>query len=89
MLGHILHPRIGRKNHACFNKVRLPVRRGARRIARRAGALDDPDVKKRLADLGGSLPGKDERTPAKFTAFVNAEIARWSPVLKAAERGGK
>ena len=47
-------------------------------------ALDDPDVKKRLADLGGSLPAKDERTPAKFEAFVKAEIARWSPILKAA-----
>ncbi len=47
-------------------------------------ALDDPGVKKRLADLGGSLPRKDERTPAKFDAFVKAEIARWSPILKAA-----
>jgi putative tricarboxylic transport membrane protein len=47
-------------------------------------ALDDPGVKRRLADLGGSLPSKDERTPAKFEAFVKAEIARWSPVLKAA-----
>jgi tripartite-type tricarboxylate transporter receptor subunit TctC len=47
-------------------------------------ALDDPNVKKRLADLGGSLPSKDERTPAKFEAFVKAEIARWSPILKAA-----
>ena len=47
-------------------------------------ALDDPGVTKRLADLGGSVPGKDERTPAKFDSFVKAEIARWSPILKAA-----
>jgi tripartite-type tricarboxylate transporter receptor subunit TctC len=47
-------------------------------------ALDDPGVKKRLADLGGSLPRKDERTPAKFDAFVKAEIARWSLILKTA-----
>ena len=47
-------------------------------------ALDDPGVQKRLADLGGSVPAKDERTPAKFDAFVKAEIARWSPILKAA-----
>jgi tripartite-type tricarboxylate transporter receptor subunit TctC len=45
-------------------------------------ALDDPDVQKRLAELGGSLPGKDERSPAKFDSFVKAEIARWSPILK-------
>ena len=47
-------------------------------------ALDDRGVKKRLADLGGSLPRKDERTPAKFDAFVKAEIARWAPILKTA-----
>ena len=47
-------------------------------------ALDDPDVQKRLADLGGAIPGKDERNPAKFSAFVKAEIARWQPILKAA-----
>jgi tripartite-type tricarboxylate transporter receptor subunit TctC len=46
-------------------------------------ALDDPDVKKRVAELGGSLPAKGERTPAKFGSFVKAEIARWSPILKA------
>jgi tripartite-type tricarboxylate transporter receptor subunit TctC len=47
-------------------------------------ALDDPGVKKRLGDLGGSVPTKDERTPAKFESFVKAEIARWSPILKTA-----
>jgi tripartite-type tricarboxylate transporter receptor subunit TctC len=52
-------------------------------------ALDDPGVNKRLADLGGSLPTKDERTPAKFDAFVKAEIARWSPILKAANTEAK
>ena len=47
-------------------------------------ALDDPNVGKRLTDLGGSIPTKNERTPASFAAFVNAEIARWSPILQAA-----
>ena len=47
-------------------------------------SLDDPGVQRRLADLGGAIPAKDERSPAKFDAFVKAEIARWSPILKAA-----
>jgi tripartite-type tricarboxylate transporter receptor subunit TctC len=47
-------------------------------------ALDDPGVQTRLTGLGGSLPSKDERAPAKFSGFVKAEIARWSPILKAA-----
>jgi tripartite-type tricarboxylate transporter receptor subunit TctC len=46
--------------------------------------LDDPTVAAKLADLGGSIPSKSERTPAKFGSFVQAEIARWSPILKAA-----
>jgi len=50
-------------------------------------SLDDPAVQKRLADLGGAIPAKDERSPAKFDAFVKAEIARWSPILKAANAG--
>jgi tripartite-type tricarboxylate transporter receptor subunit TctC len=47
-------------------------------------ALDDLGVQKRLSDLGATAPTRDERSPAKFGAFVKAEIARWSPILKAA-----
>jgi tripartite-type tricarboxylate transporter receptor subunit TctC len=47
-------------------------------------ALDDPGVKKRIADLGGTIPAKQERNPAAFDKMVKAEIARWSPILKAA-----
>jgi len=47
-------------------------------------ALDDPSVRKRLAELGGSIPAKQERTPASFARLVKGEIARWSPILKAA-----
>jgi tripartite-type tricarboxylate transporter receptor subunit TctC len=52
-------------------------------------ALDDASVQKRINDLGGSIPGKAERTPAAFDAYVKAEIARWAPVLKAAAEPGK
>jgi tripartite-type tricarboxylate transporter receptor subunit TctC len=52
-------------------------------------ALDDPAVTKRLSDLGGSAPAKADRNPAKFTRFVNEEIARWSPILKAAGAAAK
>jgi tripartite-type tricarboxylate transporter receptor subunit TctC len=52
-------------------------------------ALDDPTVKKRLNDLGGSVPPKGERTPAKFEGYVKAEIVRWSPILKSAQVSAK
>ncbi len=47
-------------------------------------ALDDPGVAMRLAALGASIPVKAERNPAAFDRLVKAEIARWSPILKAA-----
>jgi tripartite-type tricarboxylate transporter receptor subunit TctC len=52
-------------------------------------ALDDPTVKKRLNDLGGSVPPKAERTPAKFEGYVKEEIVRWSPILKSAQVSAK
>ncbi len=48
-------------------------------------ALEDPAVQKRMADLGGSIPTKEERSPQRFERFVMAEIAHWSPILKAAQ----
>jgi len=51
-----------------------------------AKALDDPALQKRMADLGGSIPTKAERTPAKFESYVAAQIAHWSPILKAANK---
>jgi tripartite-type tricarboxylate transporter receptor subunit TctC len=51
-------------------------------------ALDDPAVVKRLGDLGGSIPAKEERSPAIFDRLVKGEIARWSPILKAAAASG-
>jgi len=47
-------------------------------------ALDDPAVKKRLGDLGASIPAKHERTPQGFSRLVQNEIARWLPILQAA-----
>jgi len=47
-------------------------------------SLDDSLVRNRLAELGGSIPAKQERTPASFARLVKAEITRWSPILKAA-----
>ena len=47
-------------------------------------ALDDENVKKRLSDLGGTIPDKQGRTPAALQQLVESEVARWTPILKAA-----
>jgi tripartite-type tricarboxylate transporter receptor subunit TctC len=46
-------------------------------------ALDEASVRQTLAQLGGSIPAKAERTPAAFDRFVRAEVARWTPILAA------
>src|SRR5438477_6478014 len=38
-------------------------------------ALDEDVVRERIAQLGGSVPAKDERSPAAFDRFVRSEIA--------------
>ena len=47
-------------------------------------ALDDEGVRKRLITLGCDIPDKGKRGPAALHALVVAEIARWSPIIKAA-----
>jgi putative tricarboxylic transport membrane protein len=49
-------------------------------------ALDEPSVRERLAQLGGSIPDKAERNPAAFDHFVRSEIARWAPILATASQ---
>jgi tripartite-type tricarboxylate transporter receptor subunit TctC len=46
-------------------------------------ALDEPVVRERLIQLGGSVSAKAERGPAAFDHFVRSEIARWAPILAA------
>jgi tripartite-type tricarboxylate transporter receptor subunit TctC len=50
-------------------------------------ALSDDTVAKRLLALGASIPPRAERSPDAFARFVQAEIARWSAILKAASAG--
>jgi tripartite-type tricarboxylate transporter receptor subunit TctC len=47
-------------------------------------ALDDPNSRKRLLDLGGVLPEGNERTSAWLGTFVAAEVDRWGKTIRAA-----
>lgn len=44
------------------------------------GVLQEPDVARRWQEMGADSSTK---TPAEYTAFVKAEIAKWTPVIKA------
>jgi tripartite-type tricarboxylate transporter receptor subunit TctC len=47
-------------------------------------ALDDPNVQKRYSELGSSAPTPGERGPAGLQKLVESEVARITPVIKAA-----
>jgi tripartite-type tricarboxylate transporter receptor subunit TctC len=47
-------------------------------------ALDDPKVQERYNELGSSVPTANERGPAGLQILVETEIARITPVIKAA-----
>ena len=51
-------------------------------------ALDDHNVRKRLVDIGGDIPGKEKRGQQALAALVKSEIARWTPIIKAANVKG-
>ena len=47
-------------------------------------ALDDPAIKARYVELGSSAPQGAERGPAGLQKLVESEVARITPVIKAA-----
>ena len=48
------------------------------------GALADPAVRQRLADLGQEIAPREQQTPEALGAYHKAEIDRWWPIIKAA-----
>ena len=47
-------------------------------------ALDDAATRARLTALASDLPGKPRRGPQPLRALVRSEIARWTPIIRAA-----
>jgi tripartite-type tricarboxylate transporter receptor subunit TctC len=47
-------------------------------------ALNDPAVRKQLENLGLQMPPADQLTPEALGAWQKAEIAKWWPMIKAA-----
>jgi tripartite-type tricarboxylate transporter receptor subunit TctC len=47
-------------------------------------ALDDEGVRKRLAEVGNEIPDKAARGREALRALLKREIARWTPIIRAA-----
>jgi tripartite-type tricarboxylate transporter receptor subunit TctC len=66
---------------ALFVAAKTPPEIVTKLHADTVAALNHPPVKARYAQLGATVVGS---TPAELAAFLQAEIDRWGPVIKAA-----
>ncbi len=70
--------------NAIFAPKGVPKEIVAKLNAALGAALDDPTTRKRLLELGSVIPDAAGRTPEALATLVSAEVARWTPILKAA-----
>jgi tripartite-type tricarboxylate transporter receptor subunit TctC len=49
-----------------------------------AAALSDPDLQRRVADLGQDIVPRDQQTPQALAAHHRAELKKWLPMVQAA-----
>jgi tripartite-type tricarboxylate transporter receptor subunit TctC len=75
--------------NAVFAPKGLPKDVAAKLDAALAKALEDDNTKKRILELGGTVPTQAERGPAALQKLVESEVARWTPVLRAAVDGSQ
>jgi tripartite-type tricarboxylate transporter receptor subunit TctC len=47
-------------------------------------ALADPEVQRRLADLGVEIFPREQQTSESLAALQQADIEKWWPIIKAA-----
>ena len=47
-------------------------------------ALDDENTRTRLIELGSEVPEKARRGQEPLAVLVRSEVARWTPIIKAA-----
>jgi tripartite-type tricarboxylate transporter receptor subunit TctC len=57
----------------------------ARLNAATVEALNDPAVRKQLENLGLQMPSQDQLSPEALGAWQKAEIAKWWPIIRAAD----
>jgi tripartite-type tricarboxylate transporter receptor subunit TctC len=70
--------------HALFAPKGTPKPVVDRLTASLQAALKDPEVTKRLAELGAVPVKESDATPAALQAWMKSEVARWTPIIKAA-----
>jgi len=70
--------------NAIFAPKGVPAEVVAKLNAALVKGLDDEATRKRLLELGSVIPERQARSPEALQTLVANEVARWTPVLKAA-----
>jgi tripartite-type tricarboxylate transporter receptor subunit TctC len=74
--------------HAMWAPKGLPPEATTKLVAALQAALKDATVIKRFADLGTEPVSPDKVSPEALKAHLAAEVAKWSPVIKASGAKG-
>jgi len=70
--------------HAMWAPKGLPPEALNKLVAALQVAIKDDKIRERLAALGADPVAPDQATPQALAAHLKAEVAKWSPVIKAA-----
>jgi tripartite-type tricarboxylate transporter receptor subunit TctC len=70
--------------HGVYAPKGTPAEAVEKLTAALQAALADPDVAAKMAELGTAPVAADQATPAALQGKLEAEIARWKPVIEAA-----
>ncbi|CAO4167349.1 tripartite tricarboxylate transporter substrate-binding protein [Methylorubrum aminovorans] len=73
--------------NAVFAPKGLPADVRAKLVSALDTALKDPGAKKRILELGGTVPKEAEAGSDALQKLVESEVARWTPVLRSAAEG--
>src|SRR5436190_21949604 len=73
--GHVML--LERMDDGRFHTVHSCTTKAVSAASNRRPTTDEPAVRQRLAQLGGSIPAKAERHPAAFDRFVRSEMVSW------------
>jgi len=70
--------------HGLWAPKGTPTEIIAKLNAAAVAALKDPEIRRKLEDLGQDIPTPEQMQPAAFDAYQRAEFAKWKPIIEKA-----
>jgi tripartite-type tricarboxylate transporter receptor subunit TctC len=67
--------------HGLWAPKGTPAEIIAKLNAAAVAALKDPEIRRKLEDLGQDIPTPEQMQPAAFDAYQRAEFAKWKPII--------